>query len=176
MKHIKYLKYLIRHKWFVALACFRYGLYWRGIKHDWSKLLPSEWFPYVESFYGRKWTNEERHQCFNVTGHLLPTKESVMADFDKAWLMHQHRNSHHWQHHVLRNDNGSTVCLKMPHRDAVEMLCDWEGAGRAINGKIDTLSWYTKNRDRILLDPTTREFVDAELGWVETLQSTESHP
>lgn len=164
-KHLKYLRYLVRHKWFVALACFRRGLWWRAIKHDWSKFLPSEWFPYAEFFYGTRYTDEQRHQCFNVTGSLLPTEDSMRNDFDKAWLMHQHRNSHHWQHHVLRNDDGTTVTLRMPSDDAQEMLCDWEGAGRAINGKIDTLSWYSKNRDRIQLHAETRAFVDWELGW-----------
>jgi hypothetical protein len=165
MKHWKYLKYLLRHKYYVALACFRRGLWWRAIKHDWSKFLPSEWFPYAEYFYGVKYTEEQRRQCFNVMGILLPSEESCKAAFDKAWLMHQHRNSHHWQHHVLRNDNGTTVVLEMPPRDVVEMLCDWEGAGRAINGKIDTLRWYALNRDRIQLHFRTQNIVDQELGW-----------
>ncbi len=165
MKHLKYLRYIIRHKWFVALACFREGLWWRGIKHDWSKFLPSEWFPYAEFFYGTRYTSDQKRQCFNVTGSLLPTEESMEADFNKAWLMHQHRNSHHWQHHVLRNDDGTTQLLEMPRNDVIEMLCDWEGAGIAINGKVDTLAWYTKNRDKIQLNMATRDFVDKRVGW-----------
>lgn len=166
MKHLKYLRYLVRHKWFVALACFRLGLYWRGIKHDWSKFLPSEWFPYVEYFYGAKpYSPDQRRQCFNATGCLLPTAEDRQQEFDRAWLLHQHRNSHHWQHHILRNDDGTTVCLPMPLEDVWEMLADWEGAGLAITGKRDTLAWYSKNRDRIQLERSTRDYVDAFLNW-----------
>ena len=129
-KHLKYLRYIILHKWYVAMECFKFGLYWRGIKHDWSKFLPSEWFPYVESFYG------------NRSGF------GVKEKFDKAWLLHQHRNSHHWQHHILREDSGATKILQMPYEDALEMYCDWVGAGRAITGKKDVREWYGKIRRR----------------------------
>ena len=64
-KHFQYASYVIRHKWFVMLACFRMGLYWRGIKHDLSKLLPSEWVPYTNYFYGRQFRDE--------TGYYKPT-------------------------------------------------------------------------------------------------------
>ncbi len=146
-KHLLYLKYLLRHKWFVMLACFRYGLYWRGIKHDWSKFLPCEWFPYVESFYGPQ-----------------PRKQRTKERFDRAWLHHQHLNPHHWQHWVLREDSGATKVLEMPRLDRLEMLADWEGAGRAITGKKDCKEWYLKNRDLILLHPTTRALVDWQIA------------
>lgn len=51
-KHLRYLKYLIRHRWYVFLECCKLGIPWRGIVHNLSKFLPSEWFPYVERFYG----------------------------------------------------------------------------------------------------------------------------
>lgn len=34
------------HKWLVMKHCFRLGLYWRGLTHDLSKYMPSE-FAYV---------------------------------------------------------------------------------------------------------------------------------
>jgi hypothetical protein len=149
MKHLKYLRYVIVHKWFVMLACFRHGLYWQGIVHDWSKFLPDEWFPYVNTFYG-PWKYSER-------------PSHVVAAFDRAWLKHQHRNPHHWQHWILREDSGAIKVLDMPRRYRLEMLCDWEGAGRAITGKKDVLSWYLKNRDRIQLSPLTQKRVDYSL-------------
>jgi hypothetical protein len=147
MKHLLYLKYLIRHKWFVMLACFRYGLYWRGIKHDWSKFLPCEWFPYAQSFYGPQ-----------------PRTDETKVRFDRAWLHHQHFNPHHWQHWVLREDSGATKILEMHWDDMLEMLADWEGAGRAITGNKDTRTWYLNNQDKILLHPYTKEAVRMELG------------
>lgn len=165
-KHLKYLSYVIRHKWFVMQACFKRGLYWQGIVHDWSKFMPDEFFPYVEAFngeYGYKFEESTHSHHSDIQRH-----ERTMAAFDRAWLKHQHRNPHHWQHWVLRNDNGTTVPLEMPIKYAKEMICDWEGAGRAINGKADTLVWYTKNRDKIILHVDTRFWVDYHLGYIST--------
>lgn len=151
MKHLLYLKYLIRHKWFVFLACVRHGIAWQGIIHDWTKFLPSEWFPYVEYFYG----------------HGLPgDQQRALERFNRGWLEHQHRSPHHWQHWVLRNDDGTTVALSMPRRYVLEMLADWEGAGRAITGKKGTtLAWYAKNREKMLLDEDVRDFVERALNY-----------
>ncbi len=49
MKMLKYLRYIIKHKWYVARACFREGLWWAALTHDLSKFRPGEWFPYLES-------------------------------------------------------------------------------------------------------------------------------
>jgi hypothetical protein len=87
------------------------------------------------------------------------------AAFNVAWLHHQHRSPHHWQHWVLRNDDGSTVALEMPTRYALEMLCDWIGAGKAIMGrKANTPAWYVKNKDQILLHPATRDWVEESIS------------
>jgi len=146
--HLRYLSYLIRHKWFVFVAGLKVGApLWRLIIHDWSKSLPSEWLAYVESFYG---------------GHN-PRPQWVKEDFDRAWLRHQHRNDHHWQHWVLRNDDGSTKPLQMPIACAEEMVADWAGAGRAITGKWEVAAWYAKNHEKILLHPNTAAVVDAML-------------
>lgn len=52
-KHWHYLKYIVRHKWFVLLAGLQTGApLWRLLIHDWSKFLPSEWIPYATFFYG----------------------------------------------------------------------------------------------------------------------------
>lgn len=161
-KHLKYLRYVIVHKWFVLLACFRLAwkyheplLVWRGIIHDWSKFLPSEWFPYVEKFYG------DIPEGMTLQDHMLRRHR-----FDYAWLSHQHRNSHHWQHWILRNDDGTRRPLVMPDLDMLEMLADWEGAGRAITGKAGTTpQWYVKNRERIILEGANRAFVERHLGY-----------
>lgn len=141
--HFLYGWYVIRHKWFVFDACRKVGLWFPGLVHDLSKLLPDEWITYANFFY----TDRKEREAFDV-----------------AWLKHQHRNPHHWQHWVLRNDDGTTVALEMPRRYALEMICDWMGAGRAIVGPTsDTSAWYQKNKDRIMLHAKTREFVEYTL-------------
>lgn len=158
IKHFKYLRYLLRHKLFVFMAGRRIGVStWRLIKHDWTKLLPSEWFPYVESFYGG------------------PRTEQVKAAFNQAWLHHQHWNDHHWQHWVLREDSGALKVLKMPQECAFEMVADWAGAGRAITGRWEVASWYQKNSEKIQLHPETRALVEGLLD-KSTLRKLRSHP
>lgn len=105
MKHLRYLKYVAIHKWHVFWACFWYGLIWRGLIHDWSKFLPSEWFPYAEYFYGEKVAHATEKVLKN--GEFVPlmiTPEPVQRAFDVAWNYHQKRNSHHWQFWLLTPD------------------------------------------------------------------------
>lgn len=149
MKSIKYFRYLIRHKWYVMVECFRLRIYWQGLTHDLSKFLPDEFFPYLEYFYG--------------------DKNSIFAfyfeeRFKEAWLLHQKRNKHHWQYWILRNDNGSTIALDMPIQYCEEMLADWIGAGLAINGKLEVKSWFEKNKANMLLSPSTLNWINFKLS------------
>jgi len=206
-RHFAYLRYVIRHKWFVLLAAVQVkASLWRAIIHDWSKFRPSEWFAYASTFYAPD-----------------GTKQYVENEgFNRAWLLHQHRNPHHWQYWLLRQDNPETerfvlqewgqveggtrlmdlqtnnacpipaldllnepdnpgaydcvrVCrrlanqqasllvMRMPERFAREMVADWMGAGRAITGRWEAISWYERNRDKIVLHAETRRFVEALL-------------
>ncbi|MBI2934662.1 MAG: hypothetical protein HYY29_03725 [Chloroflexi bacterium] len=148
-KHIRYAKYVLRHKWYVFIACCRLGIPWQGITHDLSKFRPSEWGPYAEYFYGK---------------HRITAPCVTEAFFDEAWLFHQHRNPHHWQYWLLREDSSPDIkIMHMPDKYRREMLADWRGAGRAITGKDDTLTWYTKNKDRMTLHYTTREWIEDQL-------------
>ena len=122
MKYMKYMSYLLRHKWFVGVECWKRGLYWRGLVHDMSKFLPSELIPYTNYFYGLNPTDE--------TGYYRPTKNDH-PEFDLAWLKHQKRNPHHWQYWILSTDSEGTKLIPMPEPYRTEMICDWIGAGKA---------------------------------------------
>lgn len=149
--HIKYAKYVFLHKWFVFVECLKLGVpLWAAIIHDWQKFTPVEWSPYVLSFYG-PWKYKDR-------------PEWLVEAFDRAWLHHQHYGPHHWQYYLLREDDGGTKVLKMPDRYQREMLADWRGAGRAITGEDNTLEWYMKNREKIVLHWFTREWIEHQLG------------
>jgi len=153
--NLRYLSYVVSHKWFVLLAGLKVGApLWRLVIHDWSKLTPSEWRPYVLSFYG-PWKYADR-------------PPHVVAAFDRAWLHHQHVNPHHWQHWVLREDSGAVKRLEMPEHFAREMVADWMGAGRAITGRWETAEWYAKNRDKIEMHPNTRVLVERLLAPTES--------
>lgn len=157
-KHLRYMSYIARHKFFVLLAGLLTGAnLWRLLIHDWSKLLPSEWLPYTRFFYGDypSW-NEVKEACPGYSSH---TKESVSSEFDAAWLRHIHRNDHHWQFWVLREDSGNVKCLEMPEAAVREMVADWMGAGRAITGRWRACEWYRENEHKMQLHPTTRQRV-----------------
>lgn len=120
LKHLKYLKCLLLHKYYVFVECYKAGIVYRGLVHDLSKFLPSEWFPYVEHFYG---ANKNKDK------------------FDKAWKLHIKRNSHHTAHH----ENGV-----MSDEDIVEMLCDWVGAGKAYKNATSIYEWYKSHNYAVL--------------------------
>jgi len=146
--HLKYAHYVARHKWFVLVAGRKTGApLWRLLIHDVSKFLPCEWFPYVAYFYGRP----------PITGEESRRRAE---DFDRAWLHHQHANPHHWQHWVLRQDDGEVKVLPMPENFVREMVADWAGAGRAIAGKWEVAEWYWTNFERVRLHPATRAQVE----------------
>lgn len=147
MKYLKYLGYILRHKWYVGLECFKHGLFYQGIVHDLSKFLPSEFFPYAEYFYGKGGNKDE---------------------FDFAWLLHQKRNKHHWEWWMLRFPcEHETILFVMPHKYVKEMFCDWVGAGKAMGKHSpkddpykETREWYNKNEDKMLLNIETERRIN----------------
>lgn len=162
MKYFKYLKYVIKHKWFVFQECIKFSktlriknkpkIIWRGIIHDLSKFLPDEFIPYADFFYGDG----------NTKGTYKKRSANVEKKFHTAWLKHIHRNPHHWQYWILINDNDEPKInmLDMDAFSLFEMVCDWRGAGRAINGFDDTTNWYLKNKENIMISAKVREFIE----------------
>jgi uncharacterized protein DUF5662 len=159
LRHLLYLKYVLRHKWFVFVECMKLGVpLWIAVWHDWDKFLPDEWFPYVNFFHGPK-----KQPIRDETGYYKPTDTGDLA-FDFAWLLHQKRNRHHWQWWVLPEDDGGTKVLEMSDVYRREMLADWRGAGKA-QGTPSTYNWYYKNKDKMTLGQKTREWVEDQLGY-----------
>jgi len=161
VKYLKYLNYVLRHKWFVFLECCMVGSYWQGITHDVSKLRPSEFIPYARYFYGDYPEYDEKlvYRC----GHTGPFKEDIQRRFDKAWLYHIHRNPHHWQFWLLKEDDGPLKNIPIPMKYLKGMLADWRGAGRAITGKDNTPDWYKTNKENINLNGADRAWVENHL-------------
>jgi hypothetical protein len=196
--HLHYLRYLVRHKWFVLQAGLKTGApLWRLLIHDWSKFLPVEWRAYVRTFYGPfqvgsqveidSW--EGVHGAARIVGqrqsaggrfevemldgsqrfwawdHEVGGLCDALNAFDIAWLHHQHYNPHHWQHWILRLDDGGAHALEMPEEFVREMVADWAGAGRAITGAWEVLGWYKRNSCKMELHPRTRRLVEELLDW-----------
>jgi hypothetical protein len=133
--------------------------WWTAVIHDWTKFTPTEWFPYVQSFYN---PDGSKRNPKTASGTLDINKTA--RSFAAAWNSHQKTNKHHWQYWVLINDEDGTVPLEIPEGYVREMLADWEGAGKAITGKADPVGWYTRNYDKFMFHPKTRALVEQLLG------------
>jgi len=129
---------------------------WRGIIHDLSKFLPSEFVPYANHFYG------DKKQKRDKTGYYKPT-DTGDKDFDFAWLLHQKRNRHHWQWWILPEDKGGIIILDMPIKYRKEMLCDWRGASRAQGYGNSIIKWYEKNKNKMQLHKDTRKWIERKI-------------
>jgi hypothetical protein len=151
MIYLRYLKYILRHKWYVFVACCELGIPFAGLTHDLSKLRLSEFIPYARHFYGK---GGDIRYGRDKTGYYKAGDTGDEA-FDRAWLYHQHRNPHHWQYWLLVQDEDPNKALAMPSRYLDEMLADWRGAGKA-QGTPDTMAWYLAHRTKMVLHPETR--------------------
>lgn len=122
---------------------FDYG--WKiCFAHDQSKSEPDEYKAYDAYFYGGN------------------RSYSVVRAYEKAWLIHLHRNPHHWQHWILINDDPKEgeLILEMPYNYIVEMICDW-WAFSWQKGKLDEIfSWYDEHSEYMKLHPTTRKTIE----------------
>lgn len=163
MKHIRYFIYLIKHKWFVFVECCKLGIPLKGITHDLSKFLPSEWFPYTDYFYGNYPELRKMSPGMKAT-YSGKTREDVEDQFDYSWLYHQKRNKHHWQYWILIQDDGQICRIEMPLKYAKEMLADWIGTRIVITGKREVKEWYLENKHRITLHDNTRKWIENKLG------------
>ena len=165
--YFKYFKYVIKHKWFVFLECikrkgtlkYRISLSIQGLTHDLSKFRPSEFIPYARYFYGNYMKYSDASPGVKSL-YYGPYHEDIEKAFDYAWLLHIHRNPHHWQHWLLQEDDGNLKIMPMPIKYLSEMGCDWVGAGKAITGKDNINEWYNKNKDKIKIGKVQRKFIE----------------
>lgn len=151
----KYDEYLTRHRETVS-DCYKMltgkslTLFCDGtpIGHDASKYSREEYKAYDEFFYPSDGSEVGKD----------PIRKEV---FNKAWLHHQNFNSHHWQYHVLINDNDGIKGLEMPLSDVYEMVADWGSFAYQQKKGQYLRDWYKANRDKQIMHDKTRELVDA---------------
>lgn len=152
-KKWQHFKLVMTHKKYVFKYCKQAGLFWRGITHDLSKLSPIEFNESVKYF----------------TGDRSPI-DNCKADkgYSMAWQHHKGRNTHHWEYWVDNLSQGGTP-IQMPFEDALELICDYLGAGQAYNKKKFTLSneweWWQNRKatTKMLIHPQTLYFIDLML-------------
>lgn len=119
--------------------------------HDQSKSESDEYEAYDAYFYG----NNKSYQ--------------VVQDYRKAWLLHLHRNPHHWQHWVLINDDPKEgeILIEMPINYIWEMICDWWAFSWAKGNLHEIFKWYDEHKKYMKLHTNTRKKVEDILGRVK---------
>lgn len=145
----KHLKKILVHKYWVFRYCCKAGIPVQGLLHDLSKFSPVEFFESVKYYQG---DSSPIDACKKANG------------YSKAWLHHKGRNPHHYEYYIDNFDNGGTP-LQMPFKDAVELICDYLGAGKAYMG--DTFSyeaeynwWLNKKNKPLLMHNQTKQFIE----------------
>lgn len=169
--HYAYLKYVVRHKWYVTVECLKRGLIMRGLLHDIDKFYPSEFFPYSRFFNN---PDGSKRSVRSPTGYYKPS-DTGSPEFDYAWFLHQKRNDHHWQWHIFPDDGPEMVDIdntirnqikvfKMSEKAIAEMICDWIGAGKAQGVTAGINVWYETNKSKLVFHPETRARVEELLA------------
>jgi len=169
---IKYLAYLLKHKWYVMIECFKAGLILQGLTHDLSKFTREEFIPYSNFFYGK--TSYLYKKAKKKNGYCKPFITGDQ-EFDDAWLIHCKRNKHHWQWWVFPDEQGIVRAIPIDKKYLTEMLCDWVAAGKAQghcspqNDPYQNVrEWYKCNKNKIQLAPNTREEIEKRIGYTDT--------
>lgn len=112
--------------------------------HDTTKCSPDEYEAYDAYFYGGNRSFE------------------VVSSFRRAWLLHIHRNPHHWQYWVLINDdpNEGEIIIDMPLPYIIEMICDWWSFSWQKGDLTEIFKWYEERKEYIKLSDKTRKTVE----------------
>lgn len=118
--------------------------------HDDSKTDPEEYFPYDDYFYLKK-----NNRSFET-----------VERFNKAFLIHMHRNPHHWQYWVLTDDSkgDGEKLIEMPLSYIFEMICDWWSFSWRANDLTTIFKWWDEHKDWIRFHKRTRRTVNYILG------------
>ena len=153
MKILKHLKLVLTHKKYVFKYSVMCGIPIQGILHDLSKFSPIEFFESAKYYSG---TESPINVCKRENG------------YSKAWFHHKGRNKHHYEYWVDNLDHGGKP-IKMPYKYAVEMLCDYLGAGNAYFGEDFTYEkelewWNNKISNPVMIHPHTKKFIDSALN------------
>lgn len=150
--HFNYGRGLLQHKLGVLRGCKIMGVpLWRAIVHDWTKLLPCEWFPYVRQFRNPDGTKRDVR---NPDGSYDPAAQPI--PFQRAWIHHQ-RNKHHFQAWISIGDDGKLSPVPIPETYLREMIADWIGAGIAYSNRENPYPWYLGNKSKMVLHPETEK-------------------
>lgn len=155
-KYWKHFKTITKHKAKVFEHCALVGIPMRGLLHDNSKYGITEFCSSAKYFQGNR-------------SPIDAEKED--RGYSLAWQHHKGHNPHHWEYWIDEVGTCENVALKMPWKYALEMICDWLGAGQVYSKEAWTqhepLAFYNKKKKYMRLHPDTQEFVEKCLKLID---------
>ena len=88
----------------------------------------------------------------------------VVQRYQRAWLLHIHRNPHHWQYWILIHDDMEDgeleTILEMPYDYIIEMICDWWSFSWQSGNLYEIFKWYEEHAKYIRLHSNTKVVVE----------------
>lgn len=153
-----HFKLITTHKWYVFKNCCKAGIPWRGIKHDLSKYSPTEFFESAKYFTGDR---SPIDNCKDANG------------VSYAWQHHKGRNPHHWEYWIDEVGSDNPVGRLMPYKYAVEMICDYIGAGQAYEKESwspqSQYEWWQNKKEHVKMHPQIYSFVNICMAELRTM-------
>ena len=148
IKWLGHLKTIAKHRHQVIRNGFHCGIFLHCLKHDLSKLSPTEFRISARNFNGRHspvYEERKTNDCFSyICQH------------------HTRRNKHHWEYWTdfLR---GRILAKQMPYVYAVEYVCDVLAASKVYNGKNFTpkvaLNYFMGRKEHYYMAEGTKQFI-----------------
>lgn len=126
--------------------------------------LEARW--YTEFAHDQSKNDEDEYEAYDAYFYGNNRSYDVVQNYQRAWLLHIHRNPHHWQYWVLINDDPKEgeIVLEMPYDYIIEMICDWWAFSWAKGNLKEIFGWYDEHSQYIKLADNTRKIVIDILG------------
>lgn len=157
----QYDQYLARHR-----ANVKRGFDWlcENLPHIMKDTLEAGW--YTEFAHDQSKNDEDEYEAYDAYFYGNNRSYEVVQNYPRAWLLHIHRNPHHWQYWVLINDDPKEgeIVLEMPYDYIIEMICDWWAFSWAKGNLKEIFGWYDEHSQYIKLADNTRKIVIDILG------------
>lgn len=124
----------------------------------------------IEFAHDKSKDERDEYEAYDAYFYGGNRSYAVMQNYQKAWLLHLHRNPHHWQYWILINDDPKEgeIILEMPYNYIIEMICDWWSFSWSEGNLLEIFSWYEKRKSYIKLHPDTRKCVEDILAKMKT--------
>lgn len=143
MMYLKYLCYVLKHKWNVFKVCMLRGLFIHAFTHDLSKFLPSEFIPYARKFCNPNEVTEGEEKAFKL-----------------AVVKHYNRNQHHLGYWLDCKGEPFTMSEKAVKQLAADWIgMSWAKTDTYEDAKMDAMQFFLEKRYNMKMTDETEQLI-----------------